>query len=93
MKTFWKKEQSNQIKPLYFSDIKVGESFTINTHNSQGAIYTKVDLNSVRDRTNVLNLYGMLEIETCKIFPSTSSPIKLVPVEVHIDSDRPNLYK
>lgn len=95
----------NDSKPVArkFNDIEVGDSFTIDTVNSKGAVYIKVDLlevlTSIRNTSYGLSnftpstsRYAMQEVATGKVFSPTSSPIKPVEVEISVNQVKPSIY-
>jgi RecJ-like exonuclease len=98
MKVSWQDEGVIPVKPLYFDDLSVGESFRIDTVNSKGAVYRKVDLTAYLKDEDIDEVYGvdntcaMEEIATGKVFTPTKSPIKRVDVDVTIRQAKPDLY-
>lgn len=87
----------------YFADIAVNDAFTIDTVNSKGAVYIKVDLIEVLQhiRNNSYGAsnftpgnsrYAMQEVETGKVFAPTASPIKAVEVEINVGQAKPVIY-
>lgn len=88
--------KSQKPKPLYFKDIQVNEKFVIDTGNSMGAVYTKVqNMNAynTQDWTNDDDDFGMMEIATGKLWAATKSPVKLIDVEINIDAAKPSIYE
>ncbi len=92
-------------KPVarYFTDIAVGDAFTIDTSNSKGAVYIKVDIlevlqfirNNTYGASNFVagnSRYAMQEVETSKVFAPTVSPIKAVEVEINVGQAKPAIY-
>lgn len=95
----------NDSKPVArkFADIEVGDAFTIDTVNSKGAVYIKVDLiealTSIRNTSYGLSnftpstaRYAMQEVATGKVFAPTPSPIKAVDVEIAVNQTKPAIY-
>jgi len=87
--------KSKKPTTLYFKDIKVNEKFCIDTGNSRGAVYIKVEnvnAYNVEDWTSDDEDCGMMEIVTGKLWAATKSPVKLVNVEINIDAEKPDIY-
>lgn len=101
-KIIW--ENSVQEKSLTFGDLKVGESFSIDSIASKGAVYRKVDLTeflhalplgrgTVRAYTpsTVQENHAMEEVATGKVFHPTTSKVKRVEIEIKISARKPNI--
>jgi len=87
MKINWKNTPS---KTVTFSTLNVGDTFK-NTHG-HGAVYMKVKVNSDVVRGGYTESFGMLELQTGKVFKPTSSPLELVDVEITVDTVKPSIY-
>ncbi len=87
MKVKW----TNEKKQLHFNDLGVNQSFRIASNRSQGAVYTKVELDNILVNSTFAK-YGMCEVATGKVFVGTNSPVELVEVEALINGTKPNIY-
>lgn len=77
---------SNETKrTLYFSDLKLGQSFRNAGPYSQNAVYTKILEEESGD-------YKMLELATLTAWTPTKSPVEIVEVEVNIKAAKPSIY-
>ena len=101
-KIIW--ENSVQEKSLTFGDLKVGESFSIDSIASKGAVYRKVDLTDFLHVWNagtpsykrivpstVQENHAMEEVATGKVFHPTTSKVRRVEIEIKISARKPNI--
>lgn len=86
MKVVW--AQGFTETPLTFSKLGVGETFKIDSHLSQGAVYRKV---KVDEQSVTANRYFMEELATGHLFKPTNSFVKRVDASLTIDAKKPNL--
>lgn len=84
MKVTWTNQPTTS--KLFFTDLKLNDTFKIKSTKARGAVYTKCQLQGD-------SAFWMLELGTGKLFHPTPSEVQLVDVEVVISDVKPQLYK
>lgn len=98
LKINWNSPLSDPV--IRFDDIEANTPFVIDTPASRGAVYVKVVSASSMmfcDKNDIHGIEyqngGMYEIATGKVFPPTTSPIKVVPLSYNVSTPKPEIYK